>query len=478
MKFNIKKIEKALVYTKKDVHDDFWPDIFSFDDLLKINIFEKIDFNNYICGTPVVIDIPKPTLILRPGHYLDLQDRIYYQMIINEFAKKVDSKLLDETIIFGNRVKDNDGYFLKNGINAWKKFQEKTEFEFNEYPGGFLLKTDITAYFEHINVSKLIDTLNSLGANKDISVLLKNLLNKWTTSGIGIPQGYDASSFLGNVYLNEVDQAMIADGFNYYRFADDIRIFELEEKKIRQAMSKLTVLLRPLNLHLSGGKTQIIQKEEYYSSGMKFSDEIESVNYGIFSGWFIMAEKKLRILWNSAMKSKKLDKTVIKFCLTKFTQFKSIYPLKTILAKNLFDPSFARHVSAYLDLHINNKKVQNALVSAFRNTSYEYQRIFILKSLIKADEAKFDILQIDQEEIFKNGNFLLIGYYFILVYKFGNDGLRSLMKIRFDKSHRTDQKICRYFLIALNSCSNTRKEIKAFFRASAVIKVHLLLYKK
>lgn len=476
MRFTRNKIEKASKYLKKDIFDDFWPDILGYKDLLSVNSVNNINFNDYISGSPIIINIPKPTLILRPGHYLDFKDRIYYQILTNEFAKKIDRKLLGEDIIFSHRVKDLNGYFFKDGISSWKKFQSRTETEFNEHPDGFLLKTDITAYFEHINIKKLISTIESLEARNDVVGLLNNLLRSWSNDGIGIPQGHDPSSFLGNIYLNEVDQAMIADGFNYYRFADDIRVFELEEKKIRQAISKLTELLRPLNLHLSGGKTKIIQKEEYYTDRMQFAEEMEAIGYGLSVGENIENfETNLKEIWDSVIKSKKPDKTVINFCLNRFRKIKSKHALKVVLQRSLFDPSFTHTVLPYLELFVDSKSVQDALVSAFRNTSYDYQKIFILKHLISAKKIKFDLNQIKREEMYQSGNFMLIGYYLIFAYKFGNDGIRSIMKTKFNNTYKIDSKISRFFLIALNSNSKSKSEMRAFVKEQPILK-HTLHY--
>ncbi len=463
MKLTKSKTEKALKYLKKDVYDDFWPDVFSYEDILREEIFGKINFEEYTAGPALILDIPKPTLILRPGHYLDLKDRFYYQLLINEFAKKVDVQLLSRDVVFAHRIKDSQGYFFGDGISAWKIYQEKTESLFNLHPSGFLLKTDITAYFEHINIKRLINTLENLGVKEDITDQLSTLLRNWTQDGLGIPQGHDQSSFLGNVYLNEVDQAMVAEGFNYYRFADDIKVFEVEEKKLRQAISRLTELLRPLNLHLSGGKTKIIQKEEYYYDKLQFTEEMEAIGYGLAVGEETeIVENNLKHLWNSSLKSKKFDKTIINFCLNRFRKIKSKDALKAVLSKNLFDPSISPSVMAYLELFINDKSVQSALVAAFKNSSYEYQRIFILKTLVKASRLKLNMNEINREEIYKNGNFMLIGYYLIFAYKFGNDGIRSMVKTKFNNTYKTDFKICRYFMVALNSNLTSKNEIKTF----------------
>jgi hypothetical protein len=303
---------------------------------------------------------------------------------------------------------------------------------------------------------------------------LNSLLRNWANDGIGIPQGHDPSSFLGNVYLNEVDQAMIAEGFNYYRFADDIKVFEIEEKRLRQAISRLTELLRPLNLHLSGGKTKIIQKEEYYSEKLQFVEEMDAVGYGLSRGEEVaVIEEKLKYLWSTSLRSKKFDKTIINFCLNRFRKIESKYALKAVLSRNFFDPSIAPSVMSYLELFINTKGVQNALIAAFKNSSYDYERIFILKTLLKSDKSLFDFNEINRDEIYRSGNFMLVGYYLILAYKFGNDGLRSIVKTKFNNTYKGDPKVSRYFLIALSSNSISKNEMRAFAKTQPFLKYTL-----
>jgi hypothetical protein len=93
--------------------------------------------------------------------------------------------------------------------------------------------------------------------------------------------------------------------------------------------------------------------------------------------------------------------------------------------------------------------------------------------LIKARKLKIDLNQIKREDIYQSGNFMLIGYYLILAYKFGNDGLRSMMKNKFNNTYKSDSKISRYFLVALYSQDKTKSEMKVLTKLQPILQYTL-----
>ncbi len=466
MRFSKKAIGTAIKYLKQDIKNDFWPDVFDYADYLDDPAsLISVNYNSPAPGSVIVLDIPKASLILRPGHFMRLTDRVYYQLLTNKFAKTVDTSLLNREIVFSHRVTKSEKYFFENGVEAWRRFHAKTEKLFNKHPSGFLLKTDISAYFEHIQIKKLLDILNQLNVSKDVTSKLGYLLNTWHASGIGIPQGSDPSSFLGNVYLHEIDEMMINEKFTYYRFMDDIRVFALEEKEIRRAIAKLTELMRPLNLHLAAGKTHVLSAESYLTPANQFSEEMEGIQYGLkldATNKYTLAQ--LKRLWTVANKG--LDKTLVNFCINRFKEIKSEIPLASILKKKLLDPSFSSTITSYLEVFIDKKRVQSLLTTVLDDSSYVYQKILILRTLTKAKKLHSHVSEIDKEKIYHSNNFMLIGYYFILVGKFGSPGLKASIKSKFLSSYADDEKISRYFLVALSYFPNYKTEISQLLRTA------------
>ncbi|MCK5026858.1 MAG: RNA-directed DNA polymerase [Candidatus Pacebacteria bacterium] len=481
MRIGKKKIEKAVRYVKQDVEDDFWPDILMYEDYFThIDVFYNTNFMKYHPQAILPMDIPKQTLILRPGHFVTLKDRIYYQILVNEFAQTVDKKLVSRDVSFGNRLSLSGSFFTKpfENIESWKKFRRKSELYFQKNPDGFLLETDINTYFEHIKIKKLTEVLRLLRVRVEVANRLSQLLNSWTNGEeIGIPQGNNCSSFLGNVYLHQIDQAMLDDNFKYYRFADDIRIFADSEREIRVALAKLTELLRPFNLHLNSGKTKILRRDEYLDSKYQLSEEMDAVHYGLnlykYNQTTDLSEtiKELKQIWKKSVRGGRIiNKSAFNFSLYRFMSLGKITPLSYILRNNLCDPSFSPIVLQYLKQFVDRKPVQRALIDTFNNSIYTYQKIYILRILTQADKLKLPVSELSFDTSGLEQNFMLLGYYFVFRAKFGNEGVQTNTKNLFMNNFSHDEKIARYFAIALSYYPNAKSELNQLLRTLPVLK--------
>jgi hypothetical protein len=94
----------------------------------------------------------------------------------------------------------------------------------------------------------------------EVISLLRTLLLTWSTTGYGIPQNLDPSSFFGSVYLHIVDAAMEAQRYNYFRWVDDIRVCAKNRSQALRALHFLQQELAKERLFLASDKTKIIEK--------------------------------------------------------------------------------------------------------------------------------------------------------------------------------------------------------------------------
>ena len=92
------------------------------------------------------------------------------------------------------------------------------------------------------------------------------LKNRQRASKIGIIQGSPLSPLLSNIYLHEFDKAMLKDGFNLVRFADDWVIMCPNESIANEALESARNRLGTLRLRLHPEKTKIL----YFDDGFKF----------------------------------------------------------------------------------------------------------------------------------------------------------------------------------------------------------------
>jgi hypothetical protein len=481
MVFTEKEIKTAIKYVKTDLRDDFWPDICLYEDLFASQVaIEKINFEKYQVSEAVPIDIPKPSLVLRPGHFLSFSDRIFFQLVMDKFAKDVDKILSSKEVSYGYRTTEKQKYFLRDNIAAWLKFKEEDENFFENNPNGYILHTDLSAFFEHIKVKALIKILKNLGVKKNILEQLNNLLMEWSGDGIGIPQGNNCSSFLANVYLTPIDEAMLANDIKYYRFVDDIRIQCTDKNEAREAIKILTELLRPANLHINSGKTEIVDYETFTERKNKYSSEMEAINYNLYGGLidYSYIDKDLQSIWKDSIGEKKIDKTIFRFCVKRFEAIGSEFPLNDILNNDLYDPAHVSYISDYLCKYSDRADVQAKLLKVLKGSIYDYQKIYLLKTLINSNVLSFSYKEIDRTKIYASNNFLLTGYFLIFAAKFGDNGYRTIIENDFKKSYSHDLRICRYFLIALTFYTDgDSKAIELFKKNSSLAPTYNYFFK-
>ena len=295
-----------------DSRDDFATDPFSYADyaFLKAERFrfivEQLQHDRYRVGRLTEIDIPKTGLSARPGNVLPIEEATILNAIVYLIAPKIDPKLRDEVYSY-RLAKDwqqraaraeslfaqadvNDIPFLKRRTlrsisieepwyDAWPEFDEAGINAFREQGFTHLTKTDITAYFENIDLQLLGSMLRGyLPRERMIIEVLMRILNSWTRRtpagipiGRGIPQGNNVSSFLGNLYLAPLDRVLVQFAKRkdavWFRYVDDIKVFTKTFTDAREAVFLINAGLRKLHLNLQGGKTEILH-------GPKLKDEL------------------------------------------------------------------------------------------------------------------------------------------------------------------------------------------------------------
>ena len=230
-------LDRAFERIWRDKRDDAWPDIVGYRDYRRRFRQSKEQLEallrepaKYQAQYAPCIDLPKKGFTLRPGVVPCIQDRIVYQALADVFAPYFQP----EPTVYSNRLADpRSKTMFQPGVRLWKAFQDEIEGLCGQHR--FVVETDITAYFDHIYHRLLYDRLQELFRDrsdgavlKESKALLKRLLGRWkgtTLKGFGIPQINDASSFWGNLYLDEIDKWLKAHGYTSLRYVDDLRIF-------------------------------------------------------------------------------------------------------------------------------------------------------------------------------------------------------------------------------------------------------------
>lgn len=131
---------------------------------------------------------------------------------------------------------------------------------------GWCLKTDISNYFNSIDVTRLLPMLTFLQEkNPEIHTLLVRLLteeralegNRPIRESHGVMAGTPISPFLANLYLTEVDRFFGESGVLYLRYSDDILLFARSREELIHRQEQLNGMLAAFGLSVNPEKTDI-----------------------------------------------------------------------------------------------------------------------------------------------------------------------------------------------------------------------------
>lgn len=290
-------VNRTLSHLKQDLRDDWFPDFLNYEDFLNPGIItESIksnleeNFGRYEPGKCSIFNIPKSNFSVRYSIESNIVDRFVFQATASFLMKHLDSALSKRVLSYRLDTSDSserEKYLIRHKIEQWKIFEGITKYSIDS--GSVLLITDILNYYENILISDveialchLLKTCNAKGTLKvELRCAVDTLvrcLKSWSFNGIvGLPQNRDASSFISNVVMCSIDEAMVNHGYEYFRYVDDIRIVCDDKYQARKALKVLICELRRLGLNVNSKKTAIIENRDCQEFKEFFSSENETI---------------------------------------------------------------------------------------------------------------------------------------------------------------------------------------------------------
>jgi hypothetical protein len=275
--------ERVMRSNGKDAKDFFGIDIYASNlDKNLVRLSEAIIQGEFKPQRPFKYYEPKASKTHRTKSVLSIEDSLVYQSIANRVATVNYNRLAENnSFVFGSvlhpevekgieLLNDDDAefYFFEYYIPLYNKFINSVNTEIDNTNIRFKLETDITGFFDSIPHSKLLFTLHKFGVEPEILDLLADCLNIYSgtkesvTPGVGIPQGAAASFFFANVFLNDLDYLISQNGYTYYRYMDDLRIYEETEEKLTDVLVLIDNYLKGRALSLNTKKTSIEEISE------------------------------------------------------------------------------------------------------------------------------------------------------------------------------------------------------------------------
>lgn len=216
------------------------------------------------------IQVPKPGFTSRPAALLSLADRVVYESIVELLRPRLSKYLLNSEVVFWPR----EIYCPKR----WDEF-EKAPLTISKQ---YIVHADVSGFYESIDHLQLEDDLVRATGEREVAQSLQHFLYKVMGTHRGLPQGLLPSDTLATTYLQQVDAAMLLNGFNYWRHGDDMRVAVDSISRAREAIAVIEEELRQRGLLLNSSKVFIVAREKYEESLAAGDKSIEKIRMSLF----------------------------------------------------------------------------------------------------------------------------------------------------------------------------------------------------
>ena len=145
----------------------------------------------------------------------------------------------------------------------------------------WVLKCDIKKFFTNIDHNILLEILNEYIPDKNIILLLENIIGSFQVkNGVGLPLGNLTSQLLVNIYMNKFDQFMKHEikAKYYIRYADDFVVFHEDKLYLEGLVTEIDIFLQSkLSLQLHPKKVFI----KTLDSGVDFLGWVNFSHYRV-----------------------------------------------------------------------------------------------------------------------------------------------------------------------------------------------------
>ena len=134
----------------------------------------------------------------------------------------------------------------------------------------WVVDADIKGYFDHIPHEQLMERVERKVSDGRVLELIGKYLKagvmesakEWKPTGQGTPQGAVLSPLLANIYLDELDGQMAAQGYAMSRYADDFVILCASQSEAEAALSEVREWCERRGLTLHPEKTRIVDASQ------------------------------------------------------------------------------------------------------------------------------------------------------------------------------------------------------------------------
>ena len=215
----------------------------------------------YHAAPEVELAARKPGHGVRPLPYWGVLERIIYRALTEALLKG--HPPLDRTPEAYLRFVRAPVLYANDLQKQQHPHADKVFFFFLDSPVKYIVKSDVTAFYQFIDHAVLAEELLLLGAEFELIEALLDLLSEVQGRGYGLPQLLDPSDALSEVYIDRVERDLLRAGLAVWRFNDDFRIACLNYADALAAIESLDRAARATGLVISESKTVTVGFTKY-----------------------------------------------------------------------------------------------------------------------------------------------------------------------------------------------------------------------
>ncbi len=373
---------------------------------------QKLRSGTYTPNLPLTISVPKEWGFTRPGSILNPIDRVIYHALADQTTQQIEGQL-DRNRVFSHVVENisTTDELFQPAQECWKRLQEAVASMGSS--GGYILKADISNYFERLPQHHLINLLVASGVLAEVKNLLEEMLLAFRQrDSYGIIQGLFPSDIFGNFYLSGLDSYCDMHDIPSARFVDDFYLHFNSEIEAKKGLIRIQENLRKEGLHLNERKSGIYQADELIREETFIDTLFEEARKEIKEEWFEdqggygfaidwiedfeePEEEEVELqalvkLFNSRSEYKAQSDKIEKFCLPVFRALGNDLALESALASLNIKPHLTRLYLSYISRFARNDEAVASKVASLleREETYtDYQRMYLLSTLLQARQV-------------------------------------------------------------------------------------------
>lgn len=261
-------IEWSIEFVEKHSDGDLFPKICELDAIVAL----KDDFVGLVEGKQLTTFNPKPCrrfivpkdeISYRQATQLHPQDSILLSALVYQFGKGIEDRRLNIDQVFSYRFSPTADEGLYSSKTSWNDFWSAAHKKSQN--AAVVLYCDIADFYNQIYHHTVENQLIKSGLPNQAIKWVISLLES-TTAGVsrGVPIGPHAIHLIAESTLIPVDNSMVTNGLEFFRYADDIVIFCDSEKDAKSALSLMASILdKQQRLTLQRHKTKLYSPSEF-----------------------------------------------------------------------------------------------------------------------------------------------------------------------------------------------------------------------